>query len=133
MTAKKSNFTYMKVDIKNRTDIETLINAFYDKIKSDAEIGYFFNDVAKVNWENHLPRMYDFWENILFSTGNYIGNPMLKHKELHEKSTMTEQHFKHWTTLFKLTVDELFKGVNAEEIKERATNIASAMMYKTLS
>ncbi|WP_310559799.1 group III truncated hemoglobin [Flavobacterium sp.] len=123
----------MNVDIKNRTDIETLINAFYDKIKSDAVIGYFFNDVAKVNWEDHLPRMYDFWENILFSTGNFSGNPMFKHKELHEKSAMTQEHFKHWIVVFKLTVDELFTGVKAEEIKERATNIASAMMYKTLS
>lgn len=123
----------MKLDIKNRTDIETLINAFYNKIKSDAVIGYFFNDVAKVNWETHLPRMYDFWENILFSTGNFTGNPMLKHKELHEKSAMTEEHFNHWIIVFKLTVDELFTGVKAEEIKERATNIASAMMYKTLS
>ena len=123
----------MKVDIKNRTDIETLINAFYNKIKTDAVIGYFFNDVAKVNWETHLPRMYDFWENILFSTGNFTGNPMLKHKELHERSIMTQEHFKHWITVFKLTVDELFAGVKAEEIKERATNIASAMMYKTVS
>jgi hemoglobin len=123
----------MNVDIKNKTDIETLINAFYKKIKSDSVIGYFFNDVAKVNWENHLPRMYDFWGNILFSTGNYNGNPMLKHKELHESSTMTQEHFKHWITLFKLTVDELFIGVKAEEIKERATNIALAMMHKTLS
>lgn len=122
----------MKVDIKNRTDIETLINAFYDKIKSDAVIGYFFNDVAKVNWENHLPRMYDFWENILFSTANFIGNPMLKHKELHERSTMTEEHFKHWIILFKLTVDELFEGEKAEEIKQRAINIAAVMMHKTL-
>jgi hemoglobin len=129
MTAKKSNFTYMKADIKNRTDIETLINAFYDKIKSDAVIGYFFNDVAKVNWENHLPRMYDFWENILFSTGNYEGNPMQVHEELQKKSEVRLEHFQHWNALFDATVDELFVGAKAEEIKQRATNIAAAMMH----
>jgi hemoglobin len=122
----------MKIDIKNRSDIEKLINAFYDKIKIDSKIGYFFNDVAKVNWEKHLPRMYDFWENVIFSTGDFVGNPMAKHKELHQKSTMTEAHFQHWNALFNETVDELFIGEKAEEIKQRAANIAMAMMYKTL-
>ncbi|TDE51106.1 group III truncated hemoglobin [Flavobacterium sp. GT3P67] len=122
----------MKTDIKNRADIEKLINAFYDRIKTDSKIGYFFNDVAKVNWEKHLPKMYDFWENIIFSTGDFIGNPMAKHKELHQKSTMTEAHFQNWNALFNETVDELFIGEKAEEIKQRAANIAMAMMYKTL-
>jgi hemoglobin len=56
----------MKTDIRNRKDIELLVNAFYDKIKTDGVIGFLFTEVAKVNWETHLPRMYDFWENILF-------------------------------------------------------------------
>jgi hemoglobin len=121
-----------KPDIKNRSDIEKLVNVFYDKIKTDAKIGYLFTEVAKVNWEKHLPKMYDFWENILFSTGNYNGNPMGKHKELHQKSEMNQGHFQHWNALFDETVDALFSGIKAEEIKERARNIAMAMMYKTL-
>ena len=40
----------MKTDIRNRKDIEKLVNAFYDKVKKDDTIGYLFNDVAKVNW-----------------------------------------------------------------------------------
>jgi len=122
----------MKTDIKNRADIEKLVNAFYDKIKIDSKIGYFFNDVAKVNWDKHLPRIYDFWENVIFYTGDFVGNPMAKHKELHQKSTMTEAHFQHWNALFNETVDELFTGEKAEEIKQRASNIAMVMMYKTL-
>lgn len=122
----------MKTDIKNRSDIEKLINTFYGKIKTDAKIGYFFTDVAKVNWEDHLPKMYDFWENIMFSKGNYTGNPMIKHKELHQKSEMKEAHFKHWNALFNETVDELFSGEKAEEIKQRAMNISGVLMYKTI-
>ncbi|WP_035676964.1 group III truncated hemoglobin [Flavobacterium limnosediminis] len=122
----------MKKDIKNRKDIEKLVDAFYEKVKTDTEIGYLFNDVAQVNWDDHLPKMYDFWENILFCNGNYNGNPMVVHKELHQKSTMTQHHFHHWTTLFKATVDELFAGKKSEEIKERAFNIAYALMAKTL-
>lgn len=122
----------MKTDITDRKDLEILVNAFYDKIKTDDVIGYLFNDVAKVNWEKHLPKMYDFWENILFQTGNYSGNPMLKHKELHEKSTMESAHFRHWNYLFNQTVDAFFEGEKANEIKLRAANIAQVMRYKTI-
>ena len=123
----------MKTDIRNRKDIEKLVNAFYTKVKTDDVIGYFFTDVAHVNWEEHLPKMYDFWENILFCTGNYNGNPMMRHKELHEKSSMTKEHFKHWTNLFTSTVDKFFEGLKAEEIKSRAINISEVMMYKTIA
>lgn len=123
----------MKTDIRNRKDIEKLVNAFYDKVKKDDTIGYLFNDVAKVNWELHLPKMYDFWENILFYSGNYSGSPMVVHKELHQKSTMNQNHFQHWNDLFSQTVDSLFEGIKANEIKERASNIAQIIMYKTLS
>ena len=121
----------MKTDIKNRSDIEKLVTIFYGKVMEDTAISYFFNDVAKVNWENHLPKMCDFFENILFSSGNYNGNPMQVHEELHKKSEVRGEHFQHWNTLFDATVDELFTGTKAEEIKLRASNIAEAMMHKT--
>lgn len=122
----------MKTDIRNRKDIEKLVNAFYEKVKTDEVIGYLFTDVAKVNWELHLPKMYDFWENILFYSANYSGSPMVVHKELHQKSTLTQEHFQHWNALFNETVDTLFEGTKADEIKNRAMNISAVMMYKTL-
>lgn len=122
----------MKTDIKNRADIVKLVDVFYAKVQSNEEIGYFFNDVAKVNWGEHLPKMYDFWENILFSAGDYNGNPMTTHQELHKKSKMNKELFQFWTVLFNETVDGLFVGEKAEEIKRRTANIAAAMMFKTL-
>jgi len=123
----------MKKEIKSREDIITLVNAFYDKVKADPVIGYLFNDIAKVNWDEHLPKMYNFWENIIFYSGNYSGSPMVVHRELHQKSPMNEEHFGHWVKLFTETVDDYFEGENADEIKGRATNIAAVMMYKTLA
>ncbi len=76
----------MKTDIKNRADIEKLVTIFYKKVNEDAAINYFFNDIAKVNWENHLTKMSDFFENILLSSGNYDGSPMTAHEELNKKS-----------------------------------------------
>ena len=120
----------MKTDIKNRSDIEKLVTIFYGRVMEDPAISYFFNDIAKVNWENHLPKMCDFFENILLSSGNYEGNPMDAHEELHKKREVKGVHFHHWNALFDETVDELFIGVKAEEIKQRTKNIAAAMMHK---
>jgi hemoglobin len=120
----------MKKDLQNREDIIRLVDAFYDKVKKDEVIGYFFNSIEHTDWEKHLPVMYDFWENVLFYTGKYSGNPMEVHSRLHSKSPMNMQHFIHWTQLFKETADEMFEGQNTELIKQRAVSIATVMQIK---
>lgn len=122
----------MKRDINNRSDIIRLVDRFYEKIKTDQIIGFLFNDVVQIDWQKHLPKMYDFWDNVLFFTGKFDGNPMQKHKDLYSKSPLTSAHFMHWNEVFKQTVDELFEGEKAEEIKKRAKNIADVIMYKTI-
>lgn len=122
----------MTKDIKNRKDIELLINSFYDKVKEDAVIGFFFTEVVQVNWEKHLPVMYDFWENVVFQTSNYNGNPMDKHIDLNKKSAIAMKHFQRWTLVFNETVDELFSGTKADLIKQRALSIATVMQIKIL-
>lgn len=66
----------MKKDLYNREDVELLVDTFYDKVKANATIGYIFNDIAKVDWENHLPLMYSFWASILLGEHSFSGNPM---------------------------------------------------------
>ncbi|HMD00251.1 MAG TPA: group III truncated hemoglobin [Ferruginibacter sp.] len=115
----------MKKDIENRKHIELLIKTFYDKVNADPTIGYIFNDIAKVNWETHLPIMYDFWENSLFYTGDYNRNTMQVHLKLNETVPLTASHFDRWLQLFSATVDELFAGEKAELAKQRAISIAT--------
>jgi hemoglobin len=117
----------MKKNIEGREDIITLVNTFYDKVKPDVEIGYFFSKVVDVDWEKHLPVMYDFWENLLFQSGGYSGNPMPAHMNLHKRSVMKKEHFDRWIQLFNETVNELFEGERAEQVKQRALSIATVM------
>jgi hemoglobin len=122
----------MKKDVTTRKDIELLVNEFYNKVKQDQVIGYIFTDIARVNWEKHLPVMYDFFENMLFYTGTYTGNPMELHMHLHQLSTLTTEHFEQWNYLFSTTVDELFAGVTADLAKQRARSISTVMQIKIL-
>lgn len=120
----------MKKDITSRKDIELLVDEFYSKIKNDDLLGFIFNDVAKVNWEKHLPVMYDFFENMLFYTGPYTGNPMELHKHVSRLFPLTESHFRRWNKLFSTTVDEMFKGETASLVKLRALSISAVMQTK---
>jgi len=120
----------MKRDIENKDDIRELIDAFYNKVLKDDIIGPIFNDVVKIDWEHHLPVMYDFWENILFQTGGYSGNPMATHMRLHQRHPLTRAHFDQWLKLFTQTVHERFEGRNAETAGQRAVSIASLMQTR---
>jgi len=119
-------------DITQRKDIELLVNSFYDKVKLDTEIGPIFTDIAKVNWDKHLHIMYDFWENIIFQTGNYTGNPMTAHFRIHEKNPFTKAHFTRWLALFQETLNDQFEGQNTELARQRALSIATVMEIKLI-
>ena len=116
--------------LESRNDIEFLVNAFYDKVSKDEKIGFFFNDVAKVDWSHHLPKMYSFWESLLFGEAYYKGNPMAMHFPVNEKVAIEKPHFAHWIKLWTETVEENFEGEKAEAAVYKASNIANLMAYK---
>lgn len=122
----------MKTDIRDRKDIEFLMKSFYHKVRGDEVIGYIFNDVAKVDWDHHIPIICDFWENILFQTNVYKGNPMVTHIRLNGITPLTKAHFDRWLKLFLETVDEYFEGEKAELAKQRARSIATMMQIKII-
>ena len=74
--------------------------------------------------------MYNFWENTLFYTGSYTGNPVSLHTHLHHLTPLNNTHFEHWNKLFLETVDENFEGPNAELIKQRAISISMVLAQK---
>ncbi|MBX3239400.1 MAG: group III truncated hemoglobin [Chitinophagaceae bacterium] len=120
----------MKPDIVNRRDIEKIVHLFYEKVKVDDLIGFFFSDVVQVNWEQHLPIMCAFWENVLFYTGDYEGDPLTTHRGLYNKFKTTPEHFQRWLFLFFQSVDELYEGSNAQKMKDHATGISGVMQDK---
>lgn len=121
-------------DIKDRKDIEKLVEDFYLKALNDQKIGFIFTEIAEINLEKHLPIIADFWEMILFRSVNFIEkygrSPMLTHQLLNEKIHLKEEHFGRWLKLFCETVDEKFAGKNADLVKARAFSIAEMMQLK---
>ncbi len=120
----------MKYDIKERSDIELLVNTFYEKVRSNERLGYIFEDIAKVDWVSHMPVMYSFWASVLLNEQSYTGNAMTPHIALSKLTPLTKIEFDAWMLLFTTTVDDLFEGEKADEAKFRAENIARLMLHK---
>ena len=116
-----------KPDIAGRAEIETLVNAFYDRVRGDEVLGFIFNEVAQTNWTAHLPKMYAFWETVLFRSGGYTGNPLAAHAKLVPLTDMGRAQFDRWLMLFRGTVDDLFAGEKAEHIKNCAEDMANVI------
>lgn len=120
----------MKKDISTPIDVKLLVDSFYEKVRNDDCIGYIFNDVAHVDWDNHLPKMYKFWEFALLNTAAYKGNPMMKHIALNAKESLTETHFERWVDLWEATIDRLYEGKIAKKAKERGQLMKTVMLVK---
>ena len=113
-------------DIENREDVKLLVDTFYNKVNKDELLGPIFNDVAAVNWDEHLPKMYNFWESLLFGAQSYKGRPFDSHMPL----PLSAAHFQRWVSLFTATVNELFEGPKADEALVKAENIAGIFKFK---
>ncbi len=118
--------------IETRADIQLLVDTFYNKVQQNKELNHIFNEVAKIDWEAHLPKMYDFWETLLFHKNVYKGNPMRVHKSLHQIQKLKNTDFEIWLNIFRQTVDELFEGEIAELAKNRAQSIATSIQLNTV-
>ena len=120
----------MKKDIETRNDIILLVDSFYGALKMNEKLNYIFSDVAQIDWDKHLPKMYSFWASLILGEHSYTGDPMFTHMALSKQTPMGEIEFTEWLLLFNNTVDKLFNGNNADEAKTRAANIARLMLFK---
>jgi len=118
-----------RFDITSRGDIVRLVDDFYAEIRQDTILGPIFDDVARVDWAAHLPRMYDFWDAVLFGTPGFKGNPLAVHRALARQAPLNSTEFDRWIALFHLTVDALFAGPVADEVKRRALRVAAVMQH----
>jgi hemoglobin len=112
-----------KTDITSRADIERLVNSFYRKVQADDLLAPIF---SHVDWPLHLPLMYNFWSLTLLGEPGYRNNMVQKHLGLPIKP----EHFDQWLLLFNSTLDELFTGEKAEEVKSRAYSMTVVIQAK---
>jgi hemoglobin len=106
----------------DETMIETLIRAFYARVRQDPLLAPVFESrISK--WEPHLESMFAFWSSLTLQTGRYHGQPMAKHMAL----AVDAHHFDRWLALFEETARDLCPPAAAERFVERARRVAESL------
>ena len=100
-------------------DIGRLVDAFYAKVREDAELGPVF-ERAISDWGPHLATMRKFWSSVMLTSGRYKGNPVAVH---HRVEGIAYDLFARWLALFDETCRELFDDdiADASATRRRAS------------
>jgi len=62
--------------------IRQLVDTFYGKIRTDADLGPIFERVLRDDCETRLAKMYDFWSSVMLTTGFHKGSLVAVRKHL---------------------------------------------------
>ena len=110
-------------DIETNTDIQRLVDEFYDRVLKDELLAPFFR---RLNFSAHLPKMVHFWSFVLLDEPGYTTNVTEKHANM----PLNKELFDRWVSLFSETVDSLFVGEKANLAKQRAAIMGWTMASK---
>mgnify|MGYP000014324520 CR=1 FL=1 len=115
-----------KKDIENLEDIQLMVDTFYGKVQEDELLQGIFNGIIRDKWEQHLEKMYRFWQTVLLKEHSYYGAPFAPHATM----PIDAKHFERWEQLFSETIDAHFEGEKADEAKWRAGKMAELFLSK---
>jgi hemoglobin len=108
----------------NESSLAHLVNAFYARVRADAELGPIFNDAVH-DWPEHLEKLAHFWSSVMLTTGRYKGQPVPAH--LKHKDRITPALFDRWLDLWQQTTDELMEPAAAVALQSKAARIAESL------
>lgn len=119
-------------DLDSPEQIHEMVRRFYSDVTQDDLLGPMFNDVAHVDWNEHLPKLAAFWCRALLGTPGYSGNPFRAHALIHAQRPFTAGHFERWLTLFHETLEFGWTGPNTQRARDLADNVARVHSHQLL-
>lgn len=104
--------------------ISNLVETFYGHVRTDETLGPIFASQIE-DWEEHLPKMKDFWSSVALNSGRYAGKPVPAHRQL---QGVTEADFSVWLSLFERTLEDIAPSSEVVAyFMERANRIAKSL------
>lgn len=108
----------------DEADLARLVDAFYARVRADAELGPIFNGAVQ-DWPEHLEKLTAFWSSVMLGSGRYKGQPVPAHMK--HKHRITPELFERWLSLWKQTTDELMTPDAARALQAKAARIAESL------
>lgn len=118
------------IDILTQNDLYFLLDEFYKKLLEDHRINYIFTEIVKIKISAHLPILVTFWSQMILGTGGYTNNLTDIHLNIDKLEHLTPKLFDIWIYHFNNTINENFKGKNANEIILQAKNLSIILQIK---
>ena len=110
--------------------ISKLVETFYQRVRQHAKLGPIFHDAVE-DWDEHLPKMKDFWSSVATNSGRYSGKPVPVHKKL---SGVSEHDFSEWLDLFEQTLYDIAPSPDVVPyFLDRAKRIAESLKLAMFS
>ena len=111
-------------DLDSPDEIAEMVRRFYQDVAQDDLLGPLFNDVARVDWNEHLPKLTRFWCRALLGIEGYAGNPFRSHALINDRCPLTMEHFDRWLQLFQDAVELGWTGPHADRALALALQVA---------
>ena len=119
-------------DLDTRADIHDLVVHFYREIAFDDLLAPIFTEAAEVDWAVHIPRLIDYWSQVLLGDPGYDGAILAAHRYVHDLEALTVELFDRWYRLFVASVDGRWAGTQADAAKEHAARTAALLARRIL-
>ncbi len=117
-------------DLDSRSKIHDVVVHFYREVVFDDLLAPVFGEVAEVDWAQHIPKLIDYWCQVLLGEPCYSGYILGPHRAVHELSAFTPELFDRWYTLWSASIDSRWDGEIAERAKTHAQRIAQVLARK---
>jgi hemoglobin len=111
-------------DLDAPEEIAEMVRRFYQDVAQDDLLGPVFEDIASVDWSEHLPKLTAFWCRALLGIEGYVGNPFRAHAAVSAVAPFTEAHFERWLELFHDAVELGWTGPSARRALDLAHQVA---------
>ena len=114
-------------DLDSRPQVERFVGLFYARLLADERMSPIFLEVARVDLEQHLPHIQDYWSKRLLGERGHGRHTIDIHRELHGKRPLAGGDFERWLSHFHGTLDDHFAGEHTEKARRIASAIAANM------
>lgn len=114
-------------DLDRRAAVHDLVVRFYREIVFDDLLGPVFDEVAEVDWAVHIPVLVDYWSRVLLGEQDYRGSLLAAHRHVHEIEPFRLDHVDRWYALWVRSIDEGWRGPNADRAKRHAARVAASL------
>ncbi len=119
-------------DLERRADIHDLVVDFYREIVFDPVLDQVFSEVAEVDWSLHIPKLIDYWCQVLLGEPGYAGRLLGAHRHVHDLGPLELEHFDRWYELWTRSIDDHWRGAIAERAKAHAAKVGAVLAHRIL-